>query len=45
MVDQNGKQISSNQLTKAQRKIQKDYRLVQYDLTAGKGYIKSKINK
>lgn len=45
MVNQNGKQISSNQLTKSQRKIQKDYRLVQYDLTAGKGYIKSKINK
>lgn len=45
MVNQKGKQISSNQLTKSQRKIQKDYRLVQYDLTAGKGYIKSQINK
>jgi len=45
MVDQNGKQLSAKQLTKSQREIQKDYRLVQYDLTAGKGYLKTKINK
>lgn len=44
-VDSNGKQIKTSQLTKKQRALIHDYKLMQYDLTAGKGYSKAKINK
>ncbi|MFC6177572.1 LTA synthase family protein [Companilactobacillus huachuanensis] len=44
-VDSNGKQISTKNLTSSQRKLLHDYKLVQYDLTVGKGYSKSTINK
>ncbi|APX71318.1 sulfatase-like hydrolase/transferase [Companilactobacillus allii] len=33
-----GKSISYQDLTKKQKKLMKDYKLIQYDLTAGKGY-------
>lgn len=45
MVNQNSKRIYEKQLTKSQRQLQRDYQLVQYDLTAGKGYLKKQINK
>ena len=44
-VNSKGKQISASQLTKKQKQLIHDYELVQYDLTAGKGYSKSMINK
>ena len=44
-VDQNNEQITSNQLTKYQRELIHDYKLVQYDLTAGKNYSKANINR
>lgn len=44
-VNAHGKQVSAKQLTKKQKQIIHDYELVQYDLTAGKGYSKSVINK
>ena len=44
-VNAKGKQVTASQLTKQQRQIIHDYQLVQYDLTAGKGYSKSTINK
>jgi len=44
-VNSKGKQISMKQLTQKQKKLIHDYQLLQYDLTAGKGYSKAKINK
>ncbi|KRL44932.1 hypothetical protein FD29_GL001444 [Companilactobacillus mindensis DSM 14500] len=44
-VDKNGKRVSSKDLTAKQKQLLKDYKLVQYDLTAGKDYSKSTINK
>lgn len=44
-VDSKGKQVSTNKLTKQQKELVHDYRLMQYDLTAGKGYSRSTINK
>ena len=44
-VNSKGKQVSDNQLTKKQQKLVHDYQLLQYDLTAGNGYSKAKINK
>ena len=44
-VNEKGQQVSANELSKKQREILHDYRLVQYDLTAGKGYSKATINK
>lgn len=40
LIDQTGKTISKKDLTKQQKQLLKDYRLVQYDLTAGKQYLK-----
>ncbi|WP_334331854.1 LTA synthase family protein [Companilactobacillus sp. HBUAS59544] len=42
-VNENSKSV--DKLTKQQQKIVDDYKLVQYDLTAGKGYSKATINK
>lgn len=44
-VNSSGKQVSAKDLTKSQKKLLHDYKLVQYDLTVGKGYSKAKINK
>jgi len=44
-VGKNGVEIKDSQLTDKQNKIIHDYKLVQYDLTSGKGYSKSTINK
>ncbi|KRO09529.1 hypothetical protein IV59_GL000490 [Paucilactobacillus hokkaidonensis] len=37
-VSENGKKIKSSSLTKKQKQLLHDYRLIQYDLTAGKQY-------
>ncbi|CAJ1200750.1 LTA synthase family protein [Companilactobacillus paralimentarius] len=42
-VNQDSKSV--DKLTKKQQQIIDDYRMVQYDLTAGKGYSKATINK
>jgi len=44
-VNSKGKQVSDNQLTKKQQKLVHDYQLLQYDLTAGNGYSKARINQ
>jgi len=44
-VANDGKQVTAKQLTKKQEKLLHDYKLVQYDLTAGKGYSRASINK
>lgn len=44
-VDENSKQVKEADMSHAQKELLQDYRLVQYDLTAGKGYIKEQINK
>lgn len=44
-VNSKGKQIADKDLTKKQKALIHDYKLVQYDLTSGKGYSKSTINK
>ena len=44
-VDQSGQQVYAKDLTTKQRQLLHDYQLIQYDLTAGKGYSKSKINQ
>lgn len=44
-VNNSEKQVSTNKLNKKQKRIIHDYRLVQYDLTAGKGYSRNIINK
>ncbi len=44
-VGKNGVEVKDSQLTDKQNKIIHDYKLVQYDLTSGKGYSKSTINK
>jgi len=44
-VDSNSKQVSTKDLTESQKKLLHDYKLVQYDLTVGKGYSKATINK
>ena len=44
-VDSNSKEVKTNDLTKKQKELIADYKLVQYDLTAGNGYIKKTINK
>lgn len=38
LIDQNGKQVSEKKLTKKQKELLKDYQLIQYDMSAGKGY-------
>lgn len=38
MVNQNGQIISSNDLTEEQKELWHDYKLLQYDITAGKQY-------
>lgn len=38
LVDQNGKEVPLNKLTKHQRDLLKDYQLIQYDMSQGKGY-------
>lgn len=38
LVDQNGKKVSEKKLTKKQKELLKDYQLIQYDMSAGKGY-------
>lgn len=44
-VDGDSKQISTSNLTEKQKQLLHDYKLVQYDLTVGKGYSKKIINK
>ncbi|KRN99919.1 hypothetical protein IV57_GL002252 [Companilactobacillus kimchiensis] len=44
-VKDNGKQVTTGHLTNKQRQLIQDYKLVQYDLTAGKGYSKNSINR
>lgn len=38
-ITQKGKILKENQLTKKQKELLHDYRLVQYDVTAGKHYV------
>ena len=38
LIDQNGKQISEKKLSKKQKELLKDYQLIQYDMSSGKGY-------
>ena len=38
LIDQNGKQVSEKKLIKKQKELLKDYQLIQYDMSAGKGY-------
>lgn len=40
-----GKRVNQKSLTKEQRQLIHDYKLVQYDLTVGKGYSRASINK
>lgn len=44
-VSENGKKIKSSSLTKKQKQLLHDYRLIQYDLTAGKQYSAHWLNK
>lgn len=44
-VDENSKEISKKDLTAEQKSLIADYKLVQYDLTAGQNYSKKLINK
>ena len=44
-VDKNSQEVKSTQLTAKQKKLLHDYKLIQYDLTVGKGYSKATINK
>lgn len=44
-VDKNSKEVDEKNLTSKQKKLIDDYKLVQYDLTAGNNYSKSTINK
>jgi len=44
-VDKNSQEVKSDQLTAKQKKLIHDYKLVQYDLTVGKGYSRQTINK
>lgn len=44
-VDADSKQVTTKDLTDKQKKLLHDYKLVQYDLTVGKGYSKKTINK
>ena len=38
LVDQTGKQVSEKKLSKKQKVLLRDYRLIQYDMSGGKGY-------
>ncbi|MBD5068809.1 MAG: sulfatase-like hydrolase/transferase [Lactobacillus sp.] len=40
LIDQTGKTVSEKSLSKEQKQILTDYKLAQYDLTAGKQYLK-----
>lgn len=44
-VNSKGKQVTYKQLSNKQKTLIHDYKLLQYDLTAGEGYSKAKINK
>ncbi len=44
-VNEKSKQVKESDLTHKQKELLQDYRLVQYDLTAGKGYTQKIINK
>ncbi|MQS97323.1 hypothetical protein [Companilactobacillus halodurans] len=44
-VNSKGKQVTYSELSKKQKQLLHDYKLVQYDLTAGKGYTRANINK
>ncbi|WP_353989820.1 sulfatase-like hydrolase/transferase [Pediococcus argentinicus] len=39
-----GKQITESRLTESQKKLLNDYKMIQYDLTAGKHYLKRNSN-
>lgn len=41
MVNHQSQSVSKNSLSKSQKQLIRDYELVQYDNTAGKGYLKS----
>ncbi len=45
LIAQNGEIVDSKSLTKTQKQLLEDYRLVQYDLTAGKQYLKGTFIK
>lgn len=38
LINQNGKKVPEDKLTKKQKELLKDYQLIQYDMSAGKGY-------
>ena len=40
-LDANGNVVSKKELSSQQKKLLNDYRLIQYDLTAGKNYLSS----
>lgn len=44
-VNEDSKQLTNKDLTKKQKQLIHDYKLVQYDLTVGKGYSQKVINK
>lgn len=41
LLDAQGNPIEESELTDAQRQLLDDYRLIQYDVTAGKGYLRA----
>lgn len=46
LVSEDGKTVSTKDLTKEQKEILEDYKLIQYDITAGKQYVKqTDLNK
>jgi len=44
-VNKDSKEVTTKDMTAKQKKLIRDYELVQYDLTAGKNYSKANINK
>ncbi|KAB6990856.1 hypothetical protein GBI99_04945 [Bifidobacterium longum] len=40
-LDANGNVVSKKELSSQQKKLLNDYRLIQYDMTAGKNYLSS----
>ena len=45
LLTQDGEAVAKNNLTKEQRQLLEDYKLVQYDLTAGEQYLKGTFIK
>ncbi|MHA5095920.1 hypothetical protein R5Q15_01195, partial [Oenococcus oeni] len=40
-LNNSGEQINNSDLTKEQKQLLKDYKMVQYDITRGKHYVKN----